>query len=386
MRVTNNATFRNFSGSVNDVHSRLNKSMNKISSGKAYEKAADNPLAYYEGKKIDNQYLDTLSKLNLIPDVQNRLYQQELGVRDIQTRLSKAKGRVEYILTETSNIDPGLVQTTKDELLAFQQTMANDLNAQYRDFYIYGGNDVSTPPFSLSADGMELTYTHKFPGDENATVMTLKMEEQADGSYQYTFSGTNPDGTAMGEDATLDAIVKAMSEQGRMDIGYGTIYDRETLVDTYTGGFNAITGLSSDSVKAQAASNPAALKSQIKDLLNESPIGLIAQAVKSIDTYMEDSDRAKFRETLAPVMDKMTASEHRLGTVYSDLGNKYNILGTTEERLGLDKINLTEQYKNKLGADPYDSIINMYAYQQSYTAALKVSSYMYGTSLFDFMR
>lgn len=386
MRVTNSATFRNFSSSVNDVHGRLNKSMNKLSSGKAYEAAADNPLAYYEGKKIDNQYLDTLSKLNLIPDVQNRLYQQELGVRDIQTRLSKAKGRVEYILTETSNIDPGLVQTTKDELLAYQQTMANDLNAQYRDFYIYGGNDVSTPPFSLSADGMTLTYTHKFPGDKNATVMEMKMEEQADGSYQYKFTGTDPSGANMGEDETLNAIVRAMSEQGRMDIGYGTIYDRETLVDTYTGGLNAITGLSSDTVKAQADSDPDKLKGQIKELLNESPIGLIAQAVKSIDTYMEDGDRTKFRETLAPVMDKMTASEHRLGTVYSDLGNKYNILGTTEDRLGLDKINLTEQYKNKLGADPYDSIIEMYSYQQSYNAALKVSSYMFGTSLFDFMR
>lgn len=386
MRVTNNATFRNFRSSVNDVHGRLNKSMNKISSRKAYEAAADNPLAYYEGKKIDNQYLDTLSKLNLIPDVQNRLYQQELGVRDIQTRLSKAKGRVEYILTETSNIDPGLVQTTKDELLAYQQTMANDLNAQYRDFYIYGGNDVSTPPFSLSADGMTLTYTHKFPGDDQATVMEMKMEEQADGSYQYTFTGTDPNGANMGEDETLNAIVKAMSEQGRMDIGYGTIYDRETLVDTYTGGLNAITGLSSDTVKAQAGSDLTKLKGQIKELLNESPIGLIAQAVKSIDIYMEDSDRTKFRETLAPVMDKMTTSEHRLGTVYSDLGNKYNILGTTEDRLGLDKINLTEQYKNKLGADPYDSIIEMYSYQQSYNAALKVSSYMFGTSLFDFMR
>lgn len=370
MRVTNNATFRNFRSSVNDVHGRLNKSMNKISSGKAYETAADNPLAYYEGKKIDNQYLDTLSKLNLIPDVQNRLYQQELGVRDIQTRLSKAKGRVEYILTETSNIDPGLVQTTKDELLAYQQTMANDLNAQYRDFYIYGGNDVSTPPFSLSADGMTLTYTHKFPGEDQATVIEMKMEEQTDGSYQYAI-----------DDTAINAIVKAMSEQGRMDIGYGTIYDRETLVDTYTGGLNAITGLSSDTVKAM--NDP---KDLIKERLNESPIGLIAQAVKSIDTYMEDGERTKFRETLAPVMDKMTTSEHRLGTVYSDLGNKYNILGTTEERLGLDKINLTEQYKNKLGADPYDSIIEMYSYQQSYNAALKVSSYMFGTSLFDFMR
>ena len=30
MRVTTTAAYRNFSGSVNDVHSRLNKSMNKI--------------------------------------------------------------------------------------------------------------------------------------------------------------------------------------------------------------------------------------------------------------------------------------------------------------------------------------------------------------------
>ena len=35
-----------------------------------------------------------------------------------------------------------------------------------------------------------------------------------------------------------------------MDIGYGTISDRETLMDTYTGGLNAITGLSSDAVRA----------------------------------------------------------------------------------------------------------------------------------------
>ena len=34
---------------------------------------------------------------------------------------------------------------------------------------------------------------------------------------------------------------------------------------------------------------------------------------------------------------------------------------------------LTEQYKNKLGADPYDSIIEMYSYQQSYNAALRLA-------------
>ena len=83
MRVTTGSTYRNFTSSVNDVHLKLNKSMNKITTGAAYEKAADSPLSYYIGQKIDSQYQDTLTKNTLLTDVKNRLYQQELGVRDI---------------------------------------------------------------------------------------------------------------------------------------------------------------------------------------------------------------------------------------------------------------------------------------------------------------
>ena len=78
MRVTNVSLYRNYTSSVNDVHVRLNKSMNKISSGAAYETAADSPLSYYAGKKMDNQFQDAMSKASLIKDVQNRIYQQEL--------------------------------------------------------------------------------------------------------------------------------------------------------------------------------------------------------------------------------------------------------------------------------------------------------------------
>lgn len=94
MRVTNSSYYRNFTNSINDVHGRLNKSMNKVSSGKAYEKASDNPLAYYEGKKIDNQYQDTLSKLGLITNVKNRLYQQELGPVPFRTGCPRPRKRL----------------------------------------------------------------------------------------------------------------------------------------------------------------------------------------------------------------------------------------------------------------------------------------------------
>ena len=75
-----------------------------------------------------------------------------------------------------------------------------------------------------------------------------------------------------------------------------------------------------------------------------------------------------------------------LSVSYSDLGNKYNLLKDTESKLTLSKNNLTEQYTDKLGADPYESIIEMYNYRYSYNAALQVGSQLFGSSLFDFVK
>ena len=385
MRVTSSATYRNYTNSVKDVHSSLNKSMNKVTTGKAYESAADNPLAYYEGKKIDDQYQDILSKLSLTTDVKNRLYQQELGARSIQTTLSEAKIKIEYIRSDSNNGDMGIVGTTRDALLQKQQSMINDLNGQYQNFYIFGGSDTNTAPFSLSDDGMELTFTHKFADDDFATTMKMTLKPQDDGSYKYEFSGTtgNP-AQSMDSDETLDAIMRAMKEQGPVDVGYGTISDRSTLLDTYTGGLNLLTGLSSNAVNAM--NDPAQAKKEIEDRLNKSPIGLIGQAVAAADNYMNGGSKGDFTSTLGKVMDTMTETEHSVSTVYSDLGNKYALLEKTEDKLNTMKLDLTKQYKDRLGANPYEAITEMFSYQQSYNAALKVGSQIMSSSLFDFMR
>lgn len=383
MRVVTTATYRNFASSVNDVHERLNKSMNKISSGKAYESAADNPLAYYEGKKIDSQYLDTVGKLELITDVKNRIYQQELGVRDIQENLSYAKKAVLYIQSETNNSDMSTVDTKKNELLSYQQTMVNDLNAQYQNFYIFGGNDISTAPFTLSADGSTLTFTHQFTGDDKATTIEMKLTDQGDGTYAYEFSGTDSEGNTMDKTQSLTALSKAMMEQGRMDLGYGTIYEKDTLIDTYTGGLNAITGLSSDALKAMDENKRVAA---IEKALNNSAIALTGKAALTLNDYSQGGDKSVFSSSLGTIMTNMEETIHTVGTVYSDLGTKYSILESTEERLTLNKQTLTEQYTEKLGADSYESILEMYSYNQSYNAALSVSSYLMNMSLFDFMR
>ena len=356
MRITNTTINRNFTRSINDVHDRLIKSINKVGSGKAYEAAADNPLAYYEGKKIDGQYSDVMSKLSLVTDVKNRLYQQELGARSIQKTLSEAKTRVQYILSDSNNEKMSTVGTVKDDLLQKQQSMVNDLNAQYQNFYIYGGNDISTAPFSLSSDGKTLTFSHQFAGEDTPTEMKMTLEKQADGSYQYEFDGD-----------TLNNMLRAMKEQGRVDVGYGTISDKSTLLDTYTGGLNLLTGLNSDAVNTMSEADA-------------------LRAAAALSDYEAGGDKGEFSSALGDIMDCMTATEHYVTTVYSDLGNKYSLLETTADKLTSMKQNLTEQYKDKLGADPYEAILDMYNQQYSYSCAQRVSSYLMQSSLFDFMR
>lgn len=376
MRVTNTTINRKFTTSANDVHSRLMKSFNKVSSGEEYESAAESPLSYYESRRIDNQYQDVLSKLSLIKDVQNRIYQQELGARDIQETLSKAKNQVQYARTSTTT-DTALL-TLRDDLLQKEHEVVNSLNMQYQNFYVYGGNDLSTPPFSLSADGKELTFTHTFPGEDQATDFVFELKKGSDGTYAFELTGGS---------GTHDDLLRAMKEQGRIDIGYGDIRDRSTLLDTFTGGLNLLTGITSDSVRTgQVTGN------DVIDALSNSPLGLIGQAVQAINDYdaASDADKDTARATLHDVLGKtitsMTTTEHLVSTVYSDLGNKYKLLEDTTDSLNLDKQNLTERYSNVWGSDPYGAIMEVYNNQYAYNAALQVGSNLMTSSLFDFMR
>lgn len=381
MRVTNTSTYRNYTSSINNVHANLNKSLNKISSGRQYETAAESPLSYYRGKEIDDQYLDALGRVTLLTDVQARLEQQEKGAYDIQQLLKQSKNDV-VLKARTATTDATARDTLKSDLLQKAQTMVNDLRSQYQDFYVYGGNDVSTPPFSLSADGTELTFSHKFPGEANVT--NFKMELKPDGNNGYAFELTKGD---------INKLVQAMSEHGYMDLGYGDIRSRDTLLDTFTGGMNVLTGMNSDTVQSLYPldatgnlTNPTAAQDDIMKRLTDGPLGTVLQGVASLNQYAEDGDPDVLDDQLEKLIGDMTEAEHTISTVYSDLGNKYKTLETTEDRLNTLTDSLKVQYKDIVGADPYESILEMYNNQYAYNAALQVGSNLMQSSLFDFVR
>ena len=380
MRVTNTSIYRNFTFTANDLHSKLIKSFSKIGgNSKKYESAAENPLAYYEGLNMDTHFQDLESKVSLIKDVKHRMYQQELGARAIQSALTGDKGskfQIEKALNATSD-HTSTLSAVRDELTQSQHEIVNALNVQYQNIYVFGGNDSSQAPFYLSEDGKTLTYRHLFPGDKTTTDITMTLTKQTDGSYEYVIDD-------------IDSVVKAMTEQGVMDLGYGYIGDRDSLIDTYTGGSNVLTGITSKTARDMISLGKTDdLKALIQERMNGSAIALTGQAAFAVQDYIDNPTQDglnTMNKVLGDTLSEIDASSIRLGTIYEELGIKYSRLDDTHTRLLSVQDSLTEAYADKLGADPYEAIMEMVSNQYSYNAALQVGSKLMETSLFDFMR
>ena len=389
MRVTASTFYKDYAKSVQDLKSIYNKSMQQVSSGKKYENAYESPLDYYAGKKIDNLYNDVVTKDTMIKDVINRLEQQETASRTFYSEMSDLNIKYEQMASASYQGLESTVDTMHTYMLSKQQTMTQDLNTTYENYFIMGGNDQTTVPFTMSQDGMTLSYHHKFPGESNATVMEMKYDPD---TKSFSYSGTDANGNTLTEDKTLDKILTAMREQGRMSLGYGDINTVETLPDTYYGGLNMVTGLTSDKLRAM---NDADAKEAIKSAMNTSAFGLNAQAVDATNNFYEafkktDAEKEtayqRLNEDLSYVIGNLDHAMINVSNTFRRIGVATATLDEVDNQLQIAEDTYIKEYNDHMAIDTYDAIVQMYQHMYSYNAAMQVGSKIMQNSLFDFVQ
>lgn len=407
MRVTSRTFYKDYAQTVQNLHSELNKSIEQVSSERKYNSAEENPLAYYESKRIDNQYTDADTKYTVISDVKNRLYQQEQGALSIQTSMRGINTDLLQLNNDSSNQALTTAQTLNTDIKEKLDSIVDTLNTTYENYYVYGGNDMSTTPFTLEKNlsgddpSITLNFSHQFPGEDNVTTMSITYsldQTKNDGSLAVKYSGVVKDssgkGTTLNEDATLKKIKSAMTEQGRMSLGYGSLESRQTLPDTFTGGLNMLTGIDSSGLKKLVSDDAT---DTIKEQMTQTPIALTAQALLATNKYLKVKEDASSTDaensqalkdlntTLSSVIGKWDDSEQRVSNTYRELGIRESTLETVQTRLSSTKTTLQSQYTDKVGIDTYDAIVKMYSQQYAYTAAMKVGSNIMQSSLFDYV-
>ena len=383
--------------------------MEQVSSGKKYENAAESPLDYYAGKKIDNLYTDAETKDTMIKDVMNRLEQQEASSRSMYEQMGTLNVKYEQMASASFQGLESTVDTMHTLFINSQQTMAQDLNSSYSNYYVMGGNDATTVPFTMSDDGMTLTYRHKFAGDDTATIMSMEYyyDKDEDGTppnpgYKYKYYGTDETGADMDEKKTLEKIVLAMREQGRMSLGYGDITTLTTLPDTYYGGLNMASGLTSDALRAMddKATGTPAIQDNIdafKEAMLTSGFALNSRAILTTGNYLEtfksnytEEEHAEAQETmnsdLAYVLENWDGAMRKVSNTFRRIGVVTSTLEDVQSRLQTAQDSYIKEYNDHLAIDTYDAIVKMYMNQFSYNAAMQVGSKIMQNSLFDFVR
>ncbi|MDY6306217.1 MAG: hypothetical protein SPL94_09695 [Oribacterium sp.] len=483
MRVANNY-YKTYAELVQNLKSQYNKSMEKVYSGRKYATGADNPSAYYQGEKLENLYNDVEAKDTILGDVLHRMEQQEASSKALHTEMGNINTTLIKVANATEQDDTGIVDTVMTELKQRQNTMTQDLNLQYENYYVMGGNDSDTVPFSSNFDAnnqFTMTYHHKFAGDDSATHIkmtfnpstengdgtsgaftydivnasdepvstaysgvtisngqfvdqngktvtvkdasgnTIDASAKKDSNYSISIAAdgksfvdsdgktvtiTSNDGKAVNasdakQDAALDKLLVAMREQGRMSLGYGTVVtdQRSTLPDTYFGGMNMITGLTSDQMRTLSDD---AAKEQIKTYMNKSAFGLNAKAIDSIGSYQKELDltsedltrptdklnnlRSTMSKDLGGILNEWDNSMQRVISTTRHIGVTYNTLSTMQSQLQVQQDTYQKEYDDKLGVDTADAITKMYSDQFAYNAALQVGSKIMQNSLFDFVQ
>lgn len=502
MRVANNY-YKTYAELVQNLKSQYNKSMEKVSSGRKYATGADNPSAYYQGEKLENLYNDVEAKDQILGDVLHRMEQQEASSKALHTEMGNINTTLIKVANATEQDDTGIVDTVMTELKQRQNTMTQDLNLQYENYYVMGGNDSDTVPFSSEIDAnnkFTMTYHHKFAGDEEVTHIKMTFDPDIDNgdgtSGAFTYDIVDADGnvkdlatkdgdktrvntgkdiidetgipadiqlddgnvltigdvykdkdgnitsyllkyrdaagndlelkdddgnvltgdarqakiaemrqeaaTSERQDSALDGLLVAMREQGRMALGYGTVVtgQRDTLPDTYFGGMNMITGLTSDQMRTL---DDDAAKTEIQKYMNKSAFGLNAKAIDSIGDYQTELNqysedltgydttrmnglREKMTSDLGGILDEWDNSMQRVISTTRHIGVTYNTLSTMQSQLQVQQDTYQTEYDDKLGVDTADAITKMYSDRFAYIAALQVGSKIMQNSLFDFVQ
>lgn len=395
MRITSATYYKQYAKTVQDLHTQLNRSMEQISSGKKYDSASENPLAYYAGQKISSEYDDIEQKSTMITDVVNRLDQQANGAESIQSSMRYVNTDLMRLSNSTTSGETSTIDALNQDMKERIQNMTNSLNSTYENYYVFGGNDATTTPFTLTEadDGTSFTFTfkHTYPGDSSASTINMKYSLDDNNELVVDYSGTNADGSEMTD--VKEKLVSAMTEQGKMSVGYGDINQLSTLPETFTNGLNVITGIRSDALRIQNNSSSENAQNNVTESMKTTPIALTIRAALSTNKYLKSEssgDESMSREELGNVVTDVIGgwdeSEQNVVSSYEAIGNTQSALNDTKDRLDSLSDTLNKQYKDTLGVDPYDAIVQMYQRQYSYDAAMKVGSNVMQSNLFQYVQ
>ncbi|MFT8810097.1 MAG: flagellar hook-associated protein FlgL, partial [Liquorilactobacillus satsumensis] len=147
MRISNNITYSDFLQNLSSNSSKVQKSMDQLSSFKEISKSSDNPLLASKIMDLNNSVAQNSMYSTTISDALSWSQVQDSALSSVSNSLSRIRTLVQSSATATSGTDE--VAANKDEIQQSISELVDTLNTNFDGRYIFGGENTTTVPFEV---------------------------------------------------------------------------------------------------------------------------------------------------------------------------------------------------------------------------------------------
>lgn len=322
MRITNKMLTGNYMDNLNSSLSKLTKLNEKVSTGRRYMKASEDPATALKALAVRQN----LSRISLyqdnISEAQDTLIDVESAVAEINSVITGVTEQILQGKSDTySEIDR---QTVATVLRNYQDEILNISNSKSADKYIFGGSDMDTMPFDLSNG---VLYYHGIDVDSNTGFLEESIYYDIGLGLKTDASGKIIEGTAFN-----------ISNPGSQIFGTGT----------------DINGI---------PNNLYNLIGDIAQLFEDN-------SLNNINSYT----------------DKLEEVGEKITLQYVNIGQKANFLDFLANRLKTNEFNAQKKQNKLECIDQAEGILNYKTQEVAYNAALAMGSKIIQASLLDYLK
>lgn len=336
MRITTNMLSGEYKNQMQTTLNQLDYYQKRAHDLRNFRKFSEDPVTASKAMRLRRTYTQNQDYRNNISTIGDTYSMAEDAAMDIKDILDQAKDEMQG-LTNSGTFPESDFAIYAKTLRGLQKDFVTIANSKLNDNYVYGGNDATKIPFSVSDDG-KLLYR------------------------------------GMDVDTTDPAILEELSQESvYIDIGLGVNVDATGDVDEASVFNDNLNGLSyfGYGVDENGRSN--------------NVYNILGEAATAIEKYLDGDETAFSTKIAGEFMDKIMSATNDLMVSVGNLGIKVNQLERLDARLVNVQEDLNEQLSNLEYVDAEEAYTDLTWQQYVYNASLKIGSKLLQSSFLDYM-
>ncbi len=419
MRISDTMMSANYLENLSRSRERLMKIQEQMASQKKIQQPSDSP----EGTA---RVMDLQSKLTQSEVYLKNIENSITFIRESLSNLEQMDSKITDVLTtitdsRNANLNDSNLQDLANKIDSVLSSIMDYANSSYEGKYLFGGTDISSKPFGMTADGTAVEIkAANISGNQNVRISDNRIQSiNLPGSELFSTiisqSGNLNSAAAVGAstlnssqvyDAAGNAYTLNISYQKTAANTYSMTYDvvdgggssvlspapaAKTMVfDSATGLLKTVDGNAPSKISVKGASAKVEFMIdpvQITEANSAASINATANQKTSIfNTLISISDNLRngIRPTVQQESDVQNFFNHLLNRE-SQLGNVQNQLESVQELLQQKTTNLQELVSNEMEVDMPKLLIDLQNQQYVLDMSYKMASMILPKSLMDFL-